>query len=83
MAAAVPYLMATAAVASAGSAVYSATRGTPKAPAPPKPPTQDTAANAALQEQKDMLRRRGVLSNIYAGGNAPTPTTSGKQMLGN
>lgn len=70
---AIPYLVGAAAVASTGAAIYGATRGAPKPPAPPKPPTQDTAANAALQQQQQMLRRRGVLANIFAGGQAGTP----------
>lgn len=50
--------------------------------APPTAPTQDTAANAALQQQDILRRRRGVYANIFAGGAAPTPTTGSKSSLG-
>lgn len=50
--------------------------------APPTAPTQDTAANAALQQQDLLRRRRGVFGNIFAGGAAPAPTTSTKTTLG-
>ena len=45
-------------------------------------PTTDTAYN--LQMQQDQLRnkQRGVLSNIYAGNNAPTPNVATKTLLG-
>jgi len=76
-------MVGVAALAGAGASIYSATRKPPSPPPAPKPPTQDTAANAALEQQKALMRRRGVLANIYAGGNAPTPQTTGKQMLGN
>lgn len=51
-------------------------------PAPPAPPTQDVAANAARQVQDQMRRRRGVYSNIFAGGNAATPTVASRSVLG-
>lgn len=51
-------------------------------PGPTPPPTQDTAANANLQQQQQLLRRRGLIGNIYA-GNAATPTTASKTALGN
>lgn len=50
--------------------------------APPTAPTQDTAANASLQQQDLLRRRRGVFANIFAGGAAPTPTTATKSTLG-
>lgn len=50
--------------------------------APPTAPTQDTAANAGLQQQDLLRRRRGVFANIFAGGAAPTPTTATKSTLG-
>lgn len=55
----------------------------PGAPGPLAPPTQDTAANADIQQQQALLRRRGILGNIYAGGNASQPTTASKTALGN
>lgn len=57
----------------------------PKAPALPTPPiipNQDAAANAA-SAQTDLLRkRRGVMSNIFAGGNAAPPQVATKSTLG-
>lgn len=50
--------------------------------APPTAPTQDTAANASLQQQDLLRRRRGVFANIFAGGAAPAPTTATKSALG-
>ena len=50
---------------------------------PPGPPTQDVAANASLQQQEMLRKRRGVLSNLFAGGNAAPPTTATKSQLGN
>jgi hypothetical protein len=49
---------------------------------PPGPPTQDTAANAAMQQNDLLRRRRGVYGNIFA-GNAPAPQTATKSLLGN
>jgi hypothetical protein len=78
----IPQIVAGAAAVSAGASVYSALKGAPKPPQAPKPPSQDTATNAALQQQQQLLRRRGVLANIYAGGAAPTPATASKTNLG-
>lgn len=64
-----------------GIADYLAKRPTP--PSPLAPPTQDTAANANLQTQQNLLRRRGILGNIYAGGSPSTPATTSKTALGN
>jgi len=50
--------------------------------APPTAPTQVTAANAALQQQDMLRRRRGVFANIFAGGSAPAPATATKSTLG-
>lgn len=50
--------------------------------APPNVPTLDSAENATNQQQDQMRRRRGVLSNIYAGQNAQNPTVSSKTLLG-
>lgn len=50
--------------------------------APPTAPTQDTAANASLQQQDMLRRRRGVFANIFAGGAAPAPSTATKSTLG-
>lgn len=50
--------------------------------APPTAPTQDTAANASLQQQDLLRRRRGVFANIFAGGAAPAPATATKSTLG-
>lgn len=50
--------------------------------APPTAPTQDTAANASLQQQDLLRKRRGVFGNIFAGGAAPAPTTATKSTLG-
>lgn len=49
---------------------------------PPGPPTQDVAANAAQQQQDILRKRRGVLSNIYAGGAAGAPDVASKSQLG-
>lgn len=54
----------------------------PPAPAPLAPPTQDTAADAQLQQQATMLRRRGILGNIQGGATGGTPTTTSKSTLG-
>jgi hypothetical protein len=50
--------------------------------APPTAPTQDTAANANLQQQDLLRRRRGVFANIFSGGAAPAPSTATKSNLG-
>jgi len=63
-----------------GVQIGSGNHGPPAAP--PTAPTQDVAANAA-KDQLDLLRRRrGVLSNIYAGGNSSAPAVA-KTTLGN
>lgn len=50
--------------------------------APPPPVIEDTAAQE--QEYKDQLRRRkGRASSILTGGNAGTPATASKTLLGN
>ena len=54
----------------------------PGAPAPLAPPNQDTSANASLQQQQAMLRRRGILGNVYAGAGAAAPATASKSTLG-
>jgi hypothetical protein len=58
-------------------------RGHSSSPGPTPPPTQDTAANANLQQQAQLLRRRGIMGNIFAGSNASTPATASKTALGN
>lgn len=78
----VPYIAGAATAASAGAAVYSATKGAPKVPLAPQPATQDTAANAANQQSDLMRKRRGVLANIAAGSNATAPQVSAKSTLG-
>jgi hypothetical protein len=51
-------------------------------PGPPQAPNVSTAAN--LTQQQDDLRnkQRGVLANIFAGNNAPPPTTATGTVLG-
>jgi hypothetical protein len=54
----------------------------PKTPPPtPGVPNPNDAANAALDTTNQMRMRRGLLSNIYAGGNNQPPVT-GKTSLG-
>jgi hypothetical protein len=54
----------------------------PKAPPlAPGIPNPNDAANAAQQQTDQMRMRRGLLSNIYAGGQNSQPV-SGKTMLG-
>jgi hypothetical protein len=49
---------------------------------PGAPPNVSTAGNLA-QEQNDLRnRQRGVLSNIFAGQNAPAPATATGTVLG-
>lgn len=64
--------------AAAGLPGYSA-----KAPTMPQAPTIDDASTAAQQTQDMMRRRRGVLSNIYAGNQqSAAPTVSTTNLLG-
>lgn len=51
-------------------------------PGPPGPATQDTAANAALQQQDLMRRRRGVYGNITGASQQAAPIVSNKSALG-
>lgn len=56
-----------------------------KKPGPPGPqpaPTQDTAANAAIQTQDMLRRRKGILGNIYAGASPSAPAVASKTQLG-
>lgn len=52
--------------------------------AAPKAPNQDTASNAAQQQSDILRRRRGMLANIFGGGQAgsSTPTVGTKTLLG-
>ena len=50
-------------------------------PPPPGPPNPNDAANAALAQTDAMRARRGLLANIYAGGQNQQPVT-GKTTLG-
>jgi hypothetical protein len=50
-------------------------------PAPPAPPNQNDALNAAQSQTDAMRMRRGLLSNIFAGGQNSQPV-SGKTQLG-
>lgn len=54
----------------------------PRLPSAPRAPSEDTAANAANQEADLARRRRGVLANIYAGGQDFKPQTAVKTLLG-
>ncbi len=45
-------------------------------------PTTDTSANLLSQQSQLRNMQRGVLSNIYAGGSAPNPSTGSRQLLG-
>ncbi len=51
---------------------------------PPSVPSLDQATLGSQQQQDLMRRRRGVVGNIFAGGNtsAPAPATAGKTLLG-
>lgn len=67
----------------AGKQLYNAL--TPSNKGPPKPPsapTEDTAANAANQASDLARKRRGVLANIYAGGQDFKPQVAVKTLLG-
>lgn len=75
-----PMIAAVAASISAGAGVVGAIKAGKQMtlPKPPEPPSQDTAANAANQQALLMRRRRGVLSNIFAGNqNTNTGATGG------
>lgn len=57
--------------------------GPKKLPPPINTPTQDTAANAVLQQQDALNRRRGVLGTIFGGsGNQSAPSVATKSLLG-
>jgi hypothetical protein len=45
--------------------------GGPKAPAPTPPPPTVNQAQQNVDNQMDMLRRRGAAATLYAGTNAP------------
>jgi hypothetical protein len=62
---------------SAGAS-YALRQKPPTAPAPPNP---DVAANAAQQNADQLRARRGLLANIYAGGQG-AQAVSGKTQLG-
>lgn len=51
-------------------------------PGPPQAPNVSTAANLAQQQDDLRNKQRGVLSNIFAGNNAPPPTTATGTVLG-
>ena len=51
-------------------------------PGPPQAPNVSTAANLAQQQDDLRNRQRGVLSNIFAGNNAPPPVTASGTVLG-
>jgi hypothetical protein len=52
-----------------------------KSPPPPGVPNPNDAANAAQSTTDAMRMRRGLLANIYAGGQQQQPVT-GKTQLG-
>ena len=55
----------------------------PKEPPPViAAPNVSTAANLAQQQDDLRNRQRGVLSNIFAGNNAPPPTVATGTVLG-
>jgi len=57
--------------------------GPKKPPIIPNTPTQDTAANAMLQQQDALNRRRGVLGTIFGGNySAAAPIVATKTLLG-
>lgn len=57
--------------------------GPKKPPIIPNTPTQDTAANAILQQQDALNRRKGVLGTIFGGNySAAAPTVATKSLLG-
>ena len=51
-------------------------------PGPPQAPNVSTAGNLAQQQDDLRNRQRGVLSNIFAGNNAPPPVTATGTVLG-
>lgn len=51
-------------------------------PAPPGVPNPNDAANAAQSLTDSMRARRGMLSNIYAGGQPASAPVTGKVTLG-
>ena len=51
-------------------------------PGPPQAPNISTAANLSQQQDDLRQRQRGVLSNIFAGKNAPPPVTATGTVLG-
>jgi hypothetical protein len=68
-----------AAAAGAGAGIYAASKSQ-KPPPPPQTPNPNNALNAA-QEQSDALRqRRGLLANIYAGGQNQQPVSGATQL---
>ncbi len=77
--------MAIAALLSAGTGVYAATRkpNQPQMPdAPPPPPTIDDAT-IRQQQSNAMLRRRGRAATLLTGeGGAGLPQTAAKTLLG-
>lgn len=52
------------------------------APVVNAPPNVNTASNLAQQQDDLRNRQRGVLSNIFAGNNAPPPVTATGTVLG-
>ena len=52
------------------------------APAVNAPPNVGVASNLAQQQDDLRNRQRGVLSNIFAGNNAPAPTVATGTVLG-
>lgn len=57
--------------------------GPKKIPPIPNTPTQDTAANAVLQQQDALNRRKGVLGTIFGGSGAQSaPSVATKSLLG-
>lgn len=76
-----PFIPLLAAAVGAGGSAIIANQNKPKALQAPQPPTQDAAASTALEQQQMLLRRKGVLANIFAGQNASAPVA--KSQLGN
>lgn len=81
--AAIPALWQAGVAAIGAKVVDSATKSkTPALPTPPIIPNQDVAAQAAMGETDMLRKRRGVMSNIFAGGNAAAPQVASKSTLG-